>query len=388
MAKRVFIIVLDSFGIGQAPDANIYGDVGSNTLKAIASTTNLNIPTLTSLGLFNIEGVSCRPKTDNPLGSYARLEEVSNGKDSTTGHWEMAGIITKTPFPTFKNGFPKSIITKLEKAWNKKILCNKPYSGTQVILDYGCEHIKTGNPIVYTSADSVLQIACHEDIIPHETLYSMCKQAREIMVGKFGVGRIIARPFLGEYPNFYRTANRHDFSLVPPANNLLEQIINANLEVISIGKIDDMFAHKNITTALPSTSNEMGMNQLLMCQEQDFSGLCWLNLCDFDQKFGHRNDVCGYANALSSFDNKLKEFLAKMKEEDALIITADHGCDPSTQSTDHSREYVPFLLYYNSIKPINLKTKKGFNHVGATVLNLLNIKSTNLTLNDKYNLNI
>lgn len=388
MAKRVFLIVLDSFGIGQAPDAKSYGDLGSNTIKTIASSESLNIPTLTKLGLFNIDGVSCKPKIENPIGSFARLEELSAGKDSTTGHWEMAGIITKTPFPTFKKGFPKNIINKLEKAWGKKVLCNKPYSGTQVIIDYGCEHIKTGNPIVYTSADSVLQIACHEEVIPLSQLYTMCKQAREIMTGKYGVGRIIARPFLGEYPNFYRTSNRHDFSLIPPTDNLLEQIIKNNLEVIAIGKIDDMFAHQNISITLTSTDNNTGMNQLLSCQNKDFSGLCWINLCDFDMKFGHRNDIDGYAKALTNFDAKLNEFISNMKEDDALIITADHGCDPATESTDHSREYVPFILYYKPIEPKNLGTLKGFNHVGATILNLLSINSNSKTLNSDFNLNI
>lgn len=378
--KRVFVVVFDSFGVGATPDAKAYGDEGSNTLKAISTSTKLNIPTLTKLGLFNIDGVNFKPECKTPIAKYAKLEELSVGKDSTTGHFEMAGIITKKPFPTFKKGFPKAVISKLEKAWGKKVLCNKPYSGTQVINDYGCEHIKTGNPIVYTSADSVLQIACHEEVVPLDVLYTMCRQARKIMQGKYGVGRIIARPFLGEYPNFYRTANRHDFSLVPPSPNLLSELVKNHKQVVAIGKINDIFANTNITQKIESNNNHEGIENFLAMQNEEFNGLCFLNLCDFDMKFGHRNDIDGYAQELTFIDSKLDLFIKNMKEDDALIITADHGCDPSTTSTDHSREYVPFLLYHNNIEPENLHIIKGFNFVGKTVLNLLDVQTDCKTL--------
>lgn len=382
--KRVFVVVFDGFGIGQAPDAKDFGDEGSNTLKSVSESKFFNISTLKKIGLLNIDGVQINK--EKHIGSICRLQEISKGKDSTTGHWEMAGIITQKPMPTFKNGFPKEVIEKLEDVWQVKILCNKPYSGTKVILDYGQEHIRTKNPIVYTSADSVLQIACHEDIVPVKKLYQMCEQAREIMSGDYAVGRIIARPFVGKFPNFTRTENRKDFSLVPPKENLLKVLRDNQLDVLSIGKIDDMFAGKNISKIFPGRGNAEELKQLLIAQKIDFKGLCFVNLCDFDMLYGHRNDVDGYAKALKEADVMIAEFISKMRDEDVLIVTADHGCDPKTISTDHSREYVPFLMYYNNIVPKNYNTKLGFNHVGATVLDLLNVKTSIGTLSKKFSL--
>lgn len=382
---RIFLLVLDSFGIGEAPDCKKYGDDGSNTYKSVTSNKFCKIPTLTKLGLTNIDGIA--PKTDKFISKIVRLEELSNGKDSTTGHWEMAGIITKTPFPTYPNGFNDDIINKLKKAWNvKNILCNKPYSGTQVLVDYGKEHIETKSPIVYTSADSVLQVACHEDIFPVSKLHEMCMQARLIMSGKDAVSRIIARPFVGNYPNFTRTENRKDFSIDPPKNHLFEIVKQANKDTISIGKINDLFNNQSINKMYPNNGNDGEIQSLFDAQKQDFDGLCWLNFCDFDSKYGHRNDCDGYAKALTVVDKALAKFLKKMRDDDMLIITADHGCDPATESTDHSREYVPCILYQKGIIPENLGTKKGFNHIGATVLKLLNIDTKIETLSSKNSL--
>lgn len=382
---RIFLLVLDSFGIGEAPDCKKYGDDGSNTYKSVTSNKFCKIPTLTKLGLTNIDGIA--PKTDKFISKIVRLEELSNGKDSTTGHWEMAGIITKTPFPTYPNGFNDDIINKLKKAWNvKNILCNKPYSGTQVLVDYGKEHIETKSPIVYTSADSVLQVACHEDIFPVSKLHEMCMQARLIMSGKDAVSRIIARPFVGNYPNFTRTENRKDFSIDPPKNHLFEIVKQANKDTISIGKINDLFNNQSINKMYPNNGNDGEIQSLFDAQKQDFDGLCWLNFCDFDSKYGHRNDCDGYAKALTIVDKALAKFLKKMRDDDMLIITADHGCDPATESTDHSREYVPCILYQKGIIPENLGTKKGFNHIGATVLKLLNIDTKIETLSSKNSL--
>ena len=382
---RVFLLVLDSFGIGESPDAEKYGDAGSHTYNSVTSNKLCKIPTLTKLGLTNIDGLV--PKTDKFISKIVRLEERSVGKDSTTGHWEMAGIITKTPFPTYPNGFSDEILDKLKAAWGvNEILCNKPYSGTEVLLDYGKEHRKKHAPIVYTSADSVLQIACHEDEFSVEKLHEMCMQARKIMTGKDAVSRIIARPFVGEYPNYTRTENRKDFSIDPPKNHLFEIVQNASKDTISIGKINDLFNNKNIDFMYPNNGNDGEIESLFDAQSKNFDGLCWLNFCDFDSKYGHRNDTDGYAKALSVVDNALEKFIKNMRDDDLLIITADHGCDPATQSTDHSREYVPCILYKKDIKPENLGTKKGFNHIGASVLKELNVSTKIETLSDKYSL--
>lgn len=369
--KRFFIIVLDSCGIGELPDANLWHDEGSNTLGAIRNNPAFNCPNLKKLGLFNIDDVG--GGIDNPQGAFARLGELSMGKDTTIGHWEIAGLVSPKALPTYPNGFPKEIIDEFEKRTGRKTLCNKPYSGTEVIKDYGEEHIKTGALIVYTSADSVFQIAAHEEVVPVKELYRYCEIAREILVGDHGVGRVIARPFTGEYP-FTRTANRHDFSLLPPKETMLDLLKNSGYETISVGKIYDIFAGKGLSESNRTCSNANGMEVTLELQKRDFNGLCFVNLVDFDMKFGHRNDVEGYAKAMTEFDGYLGEFLENMRDEDALIITADHGCDPSTPSTDHSREYVPMLMCGKNIKSgVNLGTRFGFCDISATVLEYFNV---------------
>ena len=365
--KRVFIIVCDSFGIGEMPDAWKWADEGSDTLAAIRQSPFFRCPTMAKLGLFHIDGVERERENVEPVGAYGRLTEVSAGKDTTTGHWELAGLISETPFPTYPNGFPSEIIDRFEKATGRGTLCNKPYSGTEVIKDYGEEHIRTGKLIVYTSADSVFQIAAHEDVVPTETLYEYCTIARGLLTGEHAVGRVIARPFAGEYP-FYRTPDRHDFSLVPPRQTMLDLLKKNGFDVISVGKIYDIFAGKGITEKHLTKDNDDGMKTLSMLVKKDFNGLCFANLVDFDMKYGHRNDVDGYAKALTAFDDWLPGFMKEMREEDVLVVTADHGCDPSTPSTDHSREYVPILVYGKPIKPTNLHTRDSFADLSATVL--------------------
>ena len=366
MAKRFFLIVLDSFGVGELPDANLWHDEGSDTLGAIRNHKNFNCPELKEFGLFNIDGVG--GGVASPKASYAKMAEKSMGKDTTIGHWEIAGIISPDPLPTYPDGFPEEIIKEFEKKTGRKVICNKPYSGTEVIKDYGQEHVNTGALIVYTSADSVFQIAAHEDIVPVEKLYEYCEIARKMLVGKHGVGRVIARPFNGEYP-YARTANRHDFSLLPPADTMLNLLQRANFATVSVGKIYDIFAGSGISESNRTTSNTHGMEVTKIIQGRDFEGLCFVNLVDFDMKYGHRNDVPGYAAAATEFDGFLTKFIKDMKEDDILLITADHGCDPSTPSTDHSREYTPMLIYGNHIKSgVNLGTRKSFSDISATVL--------------------
>ncbi len=375
MSKRVFLIVLDSLGIGELPDAYKFNDQGSNTLKSISKSKLFNTPTLKSLGLFNIDGVEGGDL--NPKGSFAKMQELSNGKDTTVGHWEIAGVISNTPMPTYPNGFPKEIISRFEKETGKKVLCNKTYSGTEVIKDYGKEHIKTGDLIVYTSADSVFQIASHEQVVSLEDLYKYCKIARNILQGEHGVGRVIARPFTGEYP-FIRTANRKDYSLPPPSDTMLNLLNKNGYQVISIGKINDIFAGSGITSSYKTKSNDDGMQTAVNLAKQDFEGLCFINLVDFDSKYGHRNDIDGYANALTAFDTKLKEFIQLLKKDDVLIITADHGCDPQTPSTDHSREYTPMIIYGKQIKSgVNLKVRQTFADISATILDYFNVNKQN-----------
>lgn len=366
MSKRFFIIVLDSYGVGELPDAYKWHDEGSNTLGAIRNHPNFNCPELKKLGLFNIEGVG--GGVASPLASYARMSEKSMGKDTTIGHWEIAGIISPEPLPTYPDGFPDEVIKEFEKKTGRRVICNKPYSGTEVIKDYGREHMQTGALIVYTSADSVFQIAAHEDIVPVDELYRYCEIAREMLVGKHGVGRVIARPFNGEYP-FTRTSNRHDFSLLPPADTMLNVLKNAGYDTVSVGKIYDIFAGSGICESTRTTSNTHGMQVTKEMQGKDFNGLCFVNLVDFDMKYGHRNDVAGYAAASTEFDNFLPSFIKDMKDEDVLLITADHGCDPATPSTDHSREYTPMLIYGKGIKSgVNLGTRTSFADISATVL--------------------
>lgn len=373
--KRVFIIVLDSFGIGELPDADEYGDSHSNTLAAIAKSEKLNIPNLCKLGMFNIDSVSCKQKCDNPIAAYGRMNELSKGKDTIIGHWEISGVISKKPLPAYPHGFPSDVISAFEKATGRKALCNMPYSGTQVISDYGKEHVNTGALIVYTSADSVFQIAAHEDVVPLQTLYEYCDMARKILTGEHGVGRVIARPFIGEYGNYKRTSNRHDFSISPPMPTMLDYIKDSGLDVLAIGKIGDIFANSGITESVRTNSNDDGMQKLIEHSERDFHGLCFINLIDFDMLYGHRNDIDGYAATATAFDFKLKDFCARMHPDDVLMITADHGCDPSTVSTDHSREYTPLLVYGDAIHSINLGTRKSFADIAATVCEIFDIKA-------------
>lgn len=375
--KRVFLIVLDSVGIGELPDAHLYGDEGSHTLYAASKSQYFNMPNMNRLGLFHIDGVKdkFRKLTEGKSfeGSVARLAESSIGKDTTVGHWEIAGIISEKPFPTYPYGFPDEIIKAFEARTGRRVICNQPYSGTDVIRDFGEEHMKTGALIVYTSADSVFQIAAHEDIIPIPQLYQYCEIAREMLSGEHGVGRVIARPFAGEYPNLVRTSNRHDYAL-KTSTTMLDQMKESGLEVLAIGKINDIYAGKGITETVRSMSNEDGIDKLIEHMTRDFSGLCFLNLVDFDMLYGHRNDVDGYAKALSYFDEQLPRILAGMREEDILMVTADHGCDPSTVSTDHSREYIPLVIYGSRVKPNNnIGTRETFADIAATTLDYFGI---------------
>lgn len=376
--KRVFLVVLDSVGIGELPDAKDYNDEGSHTLYATSKSEYFNMPNMKKLGLFNIDGVSDRfPDSvveDVFVGSIARLAEMSKGKDTTTGHWEIAGIISKEPFPTYPNGFPKELLGEFEKRTGRKVICNLPFSGTEVILQYGREHIETGALIVYTSADSVFQIAAHEDVVPIKELYRYCEIARELLRDEHGVGRVIARPFIGSYPDYVRTSNRHDYSLAPGLT-MLDQISDAGLDVLGVGKIYDIFAGKGVTDSVRTTNNDEGVERLIERMNKDFTGLCFVNLVDFDMVYGHRNDIDGYAKALSRFDEQLPRIIDALRDEDILIITADHGCDPSTPSTDHSREYVPMIAYGKQIKKgNNIGTRDSFSDIAATVLEYLDIK--------------
>ncbi len=379
MFKRVFLTVLDSFGIGELPDAKDFNDENSNTLRACFNSGALKVPNMSKMGLFNIDEIGCSCKKENePIASYGKFAEKSKGKDTTTGHWELCGVILDKPFPTFPNGFPDDIIEKLKKAFGVKgILCNKPYSGTKVINDYGVEHIKSGYPIVYTSADSVLQIACHEEIYSVETLYSFCEKARKIMQDEYAVGRVIARPFLGNEKGFYRTEKRHDYSLFPPYKTLLDELKENGLDVISVGKIYDIFVGKGISEKIVAKNNAESERGMMQAVKKDFHGLCFTNFVDFDMLYGHRNDVYGYTDALNRFDVFLGEFINEMKSDDLLIVTADHGCDPSTPSTDHSREYIPCLVYGNGIKAVNLGIRETFSDIGQTIAENFGLKIKN-----------
>ena len=371
MSKRVFLVVLDSFGIGAAPDASSFGDASANTLAGVANTGILSLPNLTEFGLGCIDGVTCIEKVPSPRAQIARLQERSMGKDTTTGHWEMAGIISNAPMPTYPNGFPKELIDAFEAAVGRGTLCNLPYSGTDVIRDYGKEHVETGKLIVYTSADSVFQVAAHENIVPLDELYEICRIARKMLTGKYGVGRVIARPFVGTAPNFKRTENRKDFSLVPPKDNMLDKLSGNGFDVIGVGKIGDIFAMSGITKTFPTHNNTEGMEKTMELLGCDFHGLCFVNLVDFDMKYGHRQDAVGYANALNEFDAWLGKAIPLLRDDDALIITADHGCDPTDNSTDHTREYVPCFVYGKDIPAVNLGTILGFDHIRNTVYKLL-----------------
>lgn len=368
MKKRVFLIVLDSLGIGEMPDASRFGDEGSNTLKSISKSRFFKADNLSKAGLFNIDGVDCGVKTPRPVCDFCRLKERSAGKDTVTGHWEMTGVVSTQPMPTFPDGFDKEVLNEISTATGRGILCNKPYSGTQVIIDYGRQHMSTGDLIVYTSADSVLQIAAHEKVVPIEELYEICKKVRKIMSGKNAVGRVIARPFVGEYPDFVRTSNRHDYALEPPQDTLLDDLKNNGYDTIGLGKIGDIFNMKGISESIRTTGNTDGLKKTADLADRDFNGLCFVNLVDFDALYGHRNDVDGYAKAVAEFDDWLGKFIPRLTDEDTLLVTADHGCDPATPSTDHSREYVPLLIYNKrTTTGANLGTKDGFFFIADTV---------------------
>ena len=373
--KRVFLIVLDSFGIGQMPDCEAFGDVNVNTLRSCAETGALNIPNMVAAGLGNIDGVTCLPKVA-AAGAYARLTEKSMGKDTTIGHWEIAGLVSPEPLPTYPEGFPEEVLAPFRAATGRGVLANAPWSGTAVIDEYGEEHMRTGDLIVYTSADSVFQIAAHEDIVPPEQLYEYCRMARKILQGKHGVGRVIARPFVGTGKgDFKRTANRHDFSLEPPTDTLLD-VLKANGKAsIGVGKIYDIFAGRGTTEHVYNKSNANGMEHAMRYADTDFEGLCFVNLVDFDMNFGHRRDAVGYSNALNEFDAWLPGFMEKLGDDDIVMITADHGCDPCyAATTDHTREYVPLLILGKQIKPVNLGTRDSFADIAATVAELLDVQ--------------
>ena len=373
--KRVFLIVLDSFGIGAMPDAKAFGDEGVNTLAACATSKELHIPNMLKAGLGNIDGVACLPKEENPTGAYARLTEKSNGKDTTIGHWEIAGIVSENPLPTYPDGFPEEVLEPFRKATGRNVLANAPWSGTAVIDAFGEEHQKTGDLIVYTSADSVFQIAAHEETVPLEKLYEYCKIARTQLQGKHGVGRVIARPFIGTPGAYKRTSNRHDYSLEPPAKTLLDAVKDAGKDSIGVGKIYDIFAGVGTTEHVYNKSNADGMAHTDAFEERGFEGLCFVNLVDFDMLFGHRRDIDGYAKALTEFDTWLGDFLPKLGEEDVVLITADHGCDPSySATTDHTREYVPVLVLGKNVKPGNLGTRDSFADIAATVAEMLQVE--------------
>lgn len=372
--KRVFLFVLDSCGAGAQPDSEAFGDIGVNTLRSCASSPKLYIPNLLSCGLGNIDGLEFLGKAENPRGAYGKMEELSMGKDTIIGHWEIAGIISPKPLPTYPNGFPDEVIKPFMEATGRGVLANAAWSGTEVINRYGDEHVKTGDLIVYTSADSVFQVAAHEEVVPLEKLYEYCQIARNQLKGEHAVGRVIARPFIGKSGNYKRTSNRHDFSLEPPSETILDAIKNAGKDSIAVGKINDIFAGKGITEYVYNKSNINGMEHAMHYAESNFNGLCFINLVDFDMLYGHRRDIDGYAMALNEFDRFLPDFLSKLNEDDVVIITADHGCDPAYMATtDHTREYVPLLIIGKKIKTHNLGILKGFHNIAATIAELLRV---------------
>ena len=373
--KRVFLFVLDSCGCGEMPDAASFGDYGVNTLKSCSTSDKLHIPNMLACGLGNIDNVDYLPKAEHQTGACARLKEASMGKDTTIGHWEIAGLVSPDPLPTYPNGFPEEILKPFREATGRGVLANAPWSGTEVINKYGAEHLRTGDLIVYTSADSVFQIAAHEELVPPEQLYEYCRIARKLLVGKHGVGRVIARPFVGnEKDGFTRTSNRHDFSLEPPAETMLDAVKAAGLDSIGVGKIYDIFAHRGTTEFTYTKGNTDGLNKTMAYADRDFHGLCFINLVDFDMLYGHRRNIDGYAAALTEFDGWFADFMQKLGEDDIVMITADHGCDPAyTATTDHTREYVPLLVLGPGIRPVNLGTRKSFADIAATVTELLGV---------------
>lgn len=377
MTKRVVLIVLDSVGAGEMPDAKDYKDQGSDTLGNISKHVGgLRLPNMEKLGLGNIDGIKGIVKAENPIGAYGKCSELSKGKDTVTGHWEISGCVLHTALNTYPQGFPEEIISEFEKRIGRKIIGNVVASGTEIIKEMGDEHVKTGCPIIYTSADSVFQIAAHEEVIPLDELYRMCTIAREMLVDDWAVGRIIARPFVGTSGSYTRTSNRRDFALDPFDKTILEYISEAGMSVAAVGKIEDIFNKKGVTDAVHTKNNMDGVDKTLDYMDSIEKGLIFTNLVDFDMQYGHRNDPEGYAKALVDFDNRLPEIIAKLKKDDVLIITADHGCDPTTESTDHSREYIPVLVYGEEIKAnTNLGIRKSFADIGKTTLGLLDINN-------------
>ncbi len=369
MVNRIIIIVLDSVGIGELPDAYKFGDEDSNTLVNTAKAVGgLNIPNLERFGIGKIDDIMGVSKNIDEKAFYGKMIETSAAKDTTSGHWEIMGVITDKPFPTYPNGFPDEVIEQFTKSIGRSILGNKTASGTEIIKELGAEHIKTGCPIVYTSADSVFQIAACEDVIPVESLYEICNCARDILKGEHNVGRVIARPFIVENGIYTRTDRRRDFSLPPPEDTLLDKAVRSGYEVVGVGKIGDIFAHRGLTREIHAPNNHEGILKTIECVKEDFKGIVFTNLIDFDMKYGHRNDPEGYAGALEAFDHSLPELVDALSAEDILMITADHGCDPTTPGTDHSREYVPLLVFGKKLnKPGPLGIRKSFADIGATI---------------------
>lgn len=367
--KRAIIVVLDSVGVGALPDAHLYGDEGSNTLGNVARAVGgLKMPNAQSLGLGNIIEIEGVPSTEQPKAAWGKMGEMSVGKDTTTGHWELAGLVLETPFPTYPEGFPPEVMDEFERRIGRKTLGNFPASGTVIIEQLGGEHIRTGYPIVYTSADSVFQIAAHEEVVPLDTLYEWCSIARDMLQGKHGVGRVIARPFVGKIGSFTRTANRRDYSLEPIKPTVLDALIGAGVPVYGVGKIKDIFAGRGVSDSFPTKNNAMGVDETVrLMQEKREECLIFANLVDFDMLWGHRNDPESYAKGLEEFDLRLPEILAELGEDDLLLIVADHGCDPTTPSTDHSREYVPLLAVGSKVRPVNLGVRRTFADVAATI---------------------
>lgn len=381
--KRVFLIVADSLGIGAADDADKFyngggTDVGSDTFGALVDHDGFDAPFLKKLGIGNIDGVDY-PETDKPLGAYAVLKEKSAGKDTVTGHWELCGVVTDKPMPTFPSGFPEDFMDEFSRRVGRGYLCNMTYSGTEVLKDYGREHVETGRLIVYTSSDSVFQIAAHEDVVTLEELYRCCEIAREMLSGDMAVGRVIARPFVGEYPDYKRTANRHDYALASPSKTLCDVLIADGYKVIGVGKIGDIFAHRGITEEIHTQSNADGIEKTIDLLDRDFNGLCFVNLVDFDSVYGHRRNVSGYAEAVMYFDSKLEEIAGLLGDDDVLIVTADHGCDPSHIGTDHTRENVPLLIYGKQIKRVNIGTRYSFADLGKTIADMFSVKSDSIS---------
>lgn len=374
--KRVFLIVLDSAGIGFMPDAVQFGDAGSNTLKRCWDSGKLDIRNMQMLGVYNIDEIGFGHPVEKPQGAYGKLAMQSFGKDTTIGHWEIAGLISENALPTYPAGFPDEVIQALKNETGYGILCNQPYSGTEVLLDYGLQHQETGKLIVYSSADSVFQIAAHEELVPIEELYRICEIARKILTGKHSVGRVIARPFVGSYPEFKRTIGRHDYSLAPPGTTLLDSLQKEGLDTLAVGKVHDIFAGKGINKFWRTTGNESGMKKTIELAQLDFHGLCFVNLVDFDMLYGHRNDVDGYVQALNTFDVQFGEFLRLLRADDVVMITADHGCDPGFPGTDHTREYVPWLIAGDSIcEDINLHIMPTFANIASTIMGMLGLEN-------------